>query len=348
MRAIALLALVSLAACGGGSDNSSSDMPAAKRGDLGQRAAGESGDLSPGDLLALLGTSDLGKALLQLAYTPKCTITVYHLTYQTADPGQHRSGVGCSHGAGRQLGLHRRAADRAVCTWHDHGPKLRHNLEASDSAEGVVLAAVFAAEGYVVVAPNYLGYDTSTLGYHPYLVAAQQSTEMIDALTAARTALPTADAPNSTDGGKLFVTGYSEGGYVAMATHSAMQSGGMTVTASAPMSGPYALVAFGDAIFEGEVSDSATVNVALLVPAYQNVYGDIYQIPGDVFASKYAASIPTLLPSSTPLSTLRSEGKFPSRSSAVLRRHRAMRSIPRQPRPPRAAIRRGLRPGLSR
>jgi hypothetical protein len=86
--------------------------------------------------------------------------------------------------------------------------------------------------------------------------------------------LPTADAPGSSDGGKLFVTGYSQGGYVAMATHRAMQSGGMTVTASAPMSGPYALAAFGDAIFEGQVSDSATVNIALTIVAYQKAYQD--------------------------------------------------------------------------
>ena len=170
----------------------------------------------------------------------------------------------------------------------------------------------FAAEGYIVVAPNYLGYDTSTLGYHPYLIAAQQSKEMIDAVTASRAALPTADAPTSTDGGKLFVTGYSEGGYVAMATQSAMQASGMTVTASAPMSGPYALTAFGDAIFEGQVNGSATINVALLVPAYQNVYGNIYASPGDVLANPYASTIPGLLPSTTPVGTLRSEGKFPS------------------------------------
>jgi hypothetical protein len=77
------------------------------------------------------------------------------------------------------------------------------------------------------------------------------------------------------------------------------------------MSGPYALVAFGDAIFEGEVNDSATVNVALLARAYQNVYGDIYSTPGEIFESKYASSIPTLLPSTTPVSTLRSKGELP-------------------------------------
>ena len=114
-------------------------------------------------------------------------------------------------------------------------------LQNSNAYEGVLLAAVFASRGYIVVAPNYAGYDTSDLPYHPYLNADQQSKEMIDVVVAARSALPVATATSVTDSSKLFVTGYSQGGFVAMAAHKAMQAAGMTVTASAPMSGPYAL-----------------------------------------------------------------------------------------------------------
>ena len=310
------------AALGGCGSNSHTPPPSPpppvtpQRGDLIDNPPKEVASYAPNDLLQLLTGSDLGNLLLQLAYTPKCTTTVYHLTYQTSDPQGNitpasgalmvpssSSDSGCTGGRPIVLYAHGTTTDRNFNL---------AQLDAADSAEGVLLAAVFAAEGYIVVAPNYLGYDNSTLGYHPYLIAAQQSKEMIDALTAARAALPTSDVPGSTDGGKLFITGYSEGGYVAMATHSAMQSGGITVTASAPMSGPYALSAFGDAVFEGEVNASATLNVALLLPAYQNAYGNIYSNPGDVFAGPYASSIPGLLPSTTPLSTLRSQGKFPA------------------------------------
>jgi pimeloyl-ACP methyl ester carboxylesterase len=180
------------------------------------------------------------------------------------------------------------------------------------SSEGLILAALFAAEGYIVVAPNYAGYDTSTLSYHPYLVGAQQAAEMMDALTAARSALPVALAPTVADNHKLFVTGYSQGGYVAMAATRAMQAAGETVTASAPMSGPYALAAFGDALFLGEVNGSATENVALLTNGYQNAYGNLYSTPTDVFATPYASDIAGLLPSTTPISTLYAEDLLPS------------------------------------
>ena len=77
------------------------------------------------------------------------------------------------------------------------------DLHDDPNGEGLAIAAIFAAQGYIVVAPNYAGYDVSTLAYHPYLVADQQSKDMIDALTAARSALPTAPAPTTTDSGSF-------------------------------------------------------------------------------------------------------------------------------------------------
>ena len=319
-----IVGVIVLAAAIGGCGNkshtppppSSSPSASPQRGDLIDNPPKKVASYAPSDLLQLLTGSDLGKTFLQLAYTPKCTITVYHLTYQTVDPQGNitpASGALMVPGSSSVTDCN---GSRPVLLYA-HGTTTDRNfnlaqLDAADSAEGVLLAAVFAAEGYIVVAPNYLGYDNSTLGFHPYLLADQQSKEMIDAVTAARAALPTSEVPGSTDGGKLFITGYSEGGYVAMATHSAMQTAGMTVTASAPMSGPYTLSAFGDAVFEGQVNASGPLNVALLFPGYQNVYGDIYSNPAEVFAGAYAASIPGLLPSTTPLGTLRSQGKFPS------------------------------------
>jgi hypothetical protein len=314
-RALAPLLLVSLLASCGGSDSSgqgatTSPPPATpQRGALIDNPPQKVAAYSPTQLLALLGGTDLGKTFLQLPYTPECSVTVYHLAYDTVDPKGNitpasgalmvpgGSGAGCTGSLPLLVYAHGTTTDRTFDI---------SQLAAANNAEGLLLAAVFAAEGYIVVAPNYVGYDTSTLGYHPYLIADQQSKDMIDALTAARAALPTADVPGSTYGTRLFVTGYSEGGYVAMATHRAMQGLGISVTASAPMSGPYALAAFGDAIFEGEVSDSAPENLDLVVTAYQNAYGDLYSDPADLFAAAYASTAPGLLPSAAPVS------KFPS------------------------------------
>jgi hypothetical protein len=178
----------------------------------------------------------------------------------------------------------------------------------SGNSEALLMAAIFASQGYIVVAPNYAGYDTSTLAYHPYLNADQQSKDMIDALAAARSAL---SGVGASDGGKLFLTGYSQGGWVAMATHKAMQAAGSTVTASGPMSGPYALAAFGDAIFEGEVNTSGPLNFNMLVTSYQHSYGNVYSAPTDVYETQYAQSADELLPNANGISFVYGQNELP-------------------------------------
>jgi hypothetical protein len=96
-----------------------------------------------------------------------------------------------------------------------------------------------------------------------------------------------------------------------MATHRALQAAGDVVTASAPMSGPYALAAFGDAIFYGHVSLSAPANLTLLVSSYQHAYANVYSEPMDVFEPEFAGDINSLLPSTTGISSLFAAGKLP-------------------------------------
>jgi pimeloyl-ACP methyl ester carboxylesterase len=269
------------------------------------------------DLLALLPGNDVGKALVQLTVSPKCAIDVYQLKYETA--GAKAESATASGALMVPTGTDANCQGARPILLYAHGTKPSRDfniadLTNTDNKEGLAVAAVFAAQGYIVVAPNYAGYDSSSLGYHPYLNADQQSKDAIDALTAARSALPTASAPTTTDNGKLFITGYSQGGYVAMATHKAMQAAGMTVTASGPMSGPYALTAFGDAIFRGNVSEGAPVSLTLLINGYQKAYGDLYSSTTDVFEARYATGIDSLLPSTASLNDLETTGKLPKHS----------------------------------
>jgi hypothetical protein len=311
--------LLLLPACGGSSSaasgsGGSTTTGGPQRGQLLQSPLQNVGMYPKSVLLTELAGSPLGQLLLQTVYSPVCAFNVYHIEYETVDP------LGNLTPASGALMVPSGAADceggRPIVEYA-HGTKTDStyniaDLSANDNDEGLLMAAVFASQGYIVVAPNYVGYDTSTLGYHPYLNAEQQSDDMIDALTAARSALPTADAPDTTDGGKLFVTGYSQGGFVAMATTRAMQAAGTTVTAAAPLSGPYALSAFGDAVLEGEVDMSAPINISLLIPGYQHAYGNIYSSTTDIFSTLYAADIAGLLPSATPITTLEANNEIPA------------------------------------
>lgn len=181
--------------------------------------------------------------------------------------------------------------------------------------EANLIAANFAAQGYIVVAPNYAGYDESKLDYHPYLVAQQQSTDMVDALDSARSIIERKKRANDAnyskidDSGKLFIAGYSQGGYVTMATARALQDKNEPVTAIAPSSGPYALAAFGDEIFRGNVNIGASRFAPLLGIGLQAKYGNIYSKKSDIFLDKYADA---QLPSNTPFGELVKAGKLPN------------------------------------
>jgi hypothetical protein len=77
------------------------------------------------------------------------------------------------------------------------------------------------------------------------------------------------------------------------------------------MSGPYALSAFSDAIFQGRVTGGSPVNLTLLLTSYQNAYGDIYADTTEAYEAQYAADIEMLLPSSSSLSDLVEQGLLP-------------------------------------
>ena len=310
-RSFASFLVVLLAACGGGGGGKSDSGAAAPaRGTLLQSPPGLLSTLTAPNLLLELNLA-ANQQLFSLSGAPVCDILMYDIEYETV------GGAGESTTASAAMlvptGLSANCTGARPILLYAHGTTTdrKFNMANIQNTEVLNLAAIFASKGYIIVAPNYAGYDTSTLPYHPYLIADQESKDMIDALTAARTALPLASLTFTKDNGQLFITGYSQGGYVAMATHRAMQAAGMTVTAAAPMSGPYALAAFVDAVFYGEVNGDAPVSSTLLLTAYQKTYGDIYANPGDVFESQYAPGIDSLLPTTTPRSQLYSEGKLP-------------------------------------
>lgn len=288
-----------------------SSSTAPQPGQLLQSPPQEAGSYTASDLLSQLSAnSDTGQ-LLKLAFSPPCSVDVYHLEYETV--GGQGEATTASGALMVPSGADPSCTGARPVVLYAHGTSAEKSYNIADlsdtsNTEGVLLAAVFAAQGYIVVAPNYAGYDTSTLSYHPYLVAKQQSQDMMDALTAARSAFP---ALGVSGGNKLFVTGYSQGGYVALATLRAMQAAGQTVTAAGPMSGPYALSAFGDAIFMGEVNLSAVVNFTFVVDAYQHSYGNVYTNATDIFSPQYATNIASLLPTATTTSDLYAQGLLP-------------------------------------
>lgn len=284
------------------------------RGSVVSGPPAQTANLTASQFNASLQASDQGKALLQVAGAPKCGIDLRYLEYRTI--GGKNEATNATAAIMVPTGSDAACSGARPVVLYAHGttPARNYNLAKwtdttqPAAGEGLLVAAMFAAQGYIVVAPNYAGYDKSTLPYHPYLNGDQQGKDMVDALTAAR---KTFGDIGATDAGSLFITGYSQGGYVAMAAHREMQATGKTVTAAAPLSAPSAISLLTDYTFQGWPALGATLFVPLLSTSWQQQFGNVYNATTDVYENQYASGIDTLLPSNTPIATLFQTGKLP-------------------------------------
>ena len=259
-------------------------------------------------LLTTLTKSQLdASGLLALSGPAKCDVKVIGLNYLT--PGvkgemSNASGVlllpsGDDCGVSAPLVAYAKGTDVQ---------KPRTLANPTDSETGL-LAAIYAGQGYAVVATDYLGFAKSNYSFHPYLHADSEASSVIDSIRAARQATP---AMGGTLSGKVMLTGYSQGGHASMAAHREIEknlASEIKVVAGAHLAGPYNLsgsMKLTDAIAGYQFF------VPYLVTAWQKIYGNLYGNVTDAFRTPYSDGIESLLPSATlNYTTLITSGKLP-------------------------------------
>ncbi len=312
-----------LAACGGsGTTAAGPDTGLSARGTLVQDPPARTLSLNSLGVDAQLSrnlTPTIGQAasrLLALFGSAQCGVDFHYMEYNTVGAVAEQtnataalmlptgSAPACSGGRPLLLYAHGTATGRQL-NLADFGDVAISGIEGS-------LAAIYAAHGYIVVAPNYAGYDKSRLGYHPFHNADQQSKDMLDALAAARKALPEVSS-SVHESGKLFLTGYSQGGYVALATARAMQAAGSMPTATVAQSGAYAMSAEVDAAYGGKPIYKGVAFGLMLETSWQKAYGDIYASTASIYSDAYSTGIEALLPNNAGLATLVAAGRLPDK-----------------------------------
>jgi pimeloyl-ACP methyl ester carboxylesterase len=162
-------------------------------------------------------------------------VDLYKITYETVDP------AGQSTVASAGLAFPQGVTEPIPVASYQHPTVLRRTEVPSNPESSENLGGVFmAAGGFFTVMPDYLGLGESDL-FHPFVIAKPTAIASVDALRAART-FASNQSMTTTD--ELFLLGYSEGGYATMALHRELQeshSDEFTVSASAPMAGPFDL-----------------------------------------------------------------------------------------------------------
>jgi hypothetical protein len=160
------------------------------------------------------------------------------------------------------------------------------------SAQTKALMSVFASEGYVVAMPDYVGTGLVTNYPSEYLFASSEGANGEDIIAATQTLL--GDLSVQTNG-KLFLTGYSEGGQAVSALADLLQSNNVEVTAATLMEGPYNMIAVMNHFLSNSI-DLEHLPVGSLISAkaiyaYAGIYSwgplsGIFRFPYDYLVKK--------------------------------------------------------------
>ena len=266
---------VALAACGGGkSDDDKNDnagngdsqpvQPADPTTQGRFEAARSFGTVALADINAAVAEKGLYLENLQ----PRYAVTSYRIEYLT---------VGATGQTVKASGLvsvpNKPAGAKSPVLSYQHGTIFRDAEAPSNNAVASEISVVMASLGYIVLAPDYVGYGVSKGVPHPYLQAAPMAASVIDFLTAAKT---WRQQTGVYDNQQLFLTGYSEGGYATMAAHRALQAGNLPhlqqLRMVVPGAGPYNVQATLDSLID-IVRDKNKVLGALIQPGFLKKLG---------------------------------------------------------------------------
>src|SRR3984885_15580405 len=158
----AIAAAVLVAACGTDSQTSLEGNSDAGHGTLVENPPVRIASLDAttfGTQLASTGTT--GQQLLQLTGSPQCGVDFYYLKFYTLGGAGE---VTMSSGALMvPTGAAGTCSGPRPIVLYAHGTNTDKALNIADitntsNTEGALIAAMFAAQGYIVVAPNYAGY----------------------------------------------------------------------------------------------------------------------------------------------------------------------------------------------
>jgi pimeloyl-ACP methyl ester carboxylesterase len=150
----------------------------------------------------------------------------------------------------------------------------------------------FASLGFIAVIPDYIGFGSASSILHPYYVEDLSASSVIDNLKAATELAGLKSVAFNKD---LFLVGYSEGGYVTMATHKYLDQNptpDFKLVASFPAAGGYDILRMQEYLF-GLNKYSNPFYIAYVAYAYKTTF-DWAEPLTDWFNEPYASAIPGL------------------------------------------------------
>lgn len=204
-------------------------------------------------------------------YTPATNaVKLYRVTYNSVVPEQNNRPIVAS----GLLAIPDISGSSFPMMSYQHGTVYERQQVPSfpdQSPETALALAQFAGQGYIVIGADYFGMGTS-MDQEGYLVKASHQQATYDMLLASRAVL----AQMKIASPKLFLGGWSQGGFVTMAMLEKLESAGVPVTAAATASAPIDLfVALNGFLQYPRKNDATWITTIFILSAfsYENYYG---------------------------------------------------------------------------
>ena len=230
---------------------------------------------------ALVGEDILDEQVLEY------DIDVYRLVYKTI----YKGGIVNASGL---IAIPKNGNGMPILSFQ-HGTIASDSEAPSVSPENPINIGItsIASAGYYVLFPDWIGFGESADIDHPYMHAETTIQASMDFLTASREFLA---SESKTDNGKIFLAGYSQGGWASMLLHHEVEEAqaelGLELVATACGAGPFDLLHTQSVIIE-----QGTYTNPFFLPyifiSYQSV-GQLDIPLSQVFKEPYAAAIPGL------------------------------------------------------
>ena len=150
------------------------------------------------------------------------------------------------------------------------------NVEVSDGVPDYKLAILMTGfAGFAGIYPDYVGFGDSNSTVHPYILKKAAARNAVDMIKASMNYM---QEHGTVLNHQLYITGYSEGGYNAMATVQSIENGALTnvnVMGAAPMAGPYNVEDLADVEIDATHTMVYPAFLADLGYSYTHYYNDV-------------------------------------------------------------------------
>ncbi len=211
---------------------------------------------------------------VNVTYTPaRNAVKLYRVTYASVVPERGNKPIVAT----GLVAVPDIAGDSFPTVSYQHGTVYEKQQVPSfpyQSPETQLMLAQFAGQGYVVIGADYFGMGASKEP-EGYMVKASHQQATYDMLLASRAVL----AHLKLSSGKLFIGGWSQGGFVTMAFLEKLESAGVKVDAAATASAPVdvAMTLNGFLSFPRK-NDASWVNSLFILSSFS--FENYYGVPG--------------------------------------------------------------------